>query len=177
MYTHAHGIHTHIHARTHTRRQTRGWRVRKKGGAPTPAASLALSLLSPRPFSLPLSVSLFLRGGSSLFALSHTLSPSFSLSPSNSSLPPQLFSPPQPLASAFVGALSSSTLLFCEKGWLLERKRGPPERETETDGKGGLGYGSETDRRARGWRRHTTNGGGQDERWVQRTEPSQLQDN
>lgn len=179
MYTHADGIYTHIHARTHTRRQTRGWRVRKKGGAPTPAASLALSLLSLLALSLSPFLSLFFCevGAHSLRFRTLFLPRSLFLSLSNSSLPPQLFSPPQPLASAFVGALSSSTLLFCEKGWLLERKRGPPERETETDGKGGLGYGSETDRRARGWRRHTTNGGGQDERWVQRTEPSQLQDN
>lgn len=165
-------MHAHIHAGRH------GVGVYEKKAAHRHPPPLSLFLSSLLALSLSPFLSLFfLRGGSSLFALSHTLSPSFSLSLSNSSLPPQLFSPPQPLASAFVGALSSSTLLFCEKGWLLERKRGPPERETETDGKGGLGYGSETDRRARGWRRHTTNGGGQDERWVQRTEPSQLQDN
>lgn len=165
-------MHAHIHAGRH------GVGVYEKKAAHRHPPPLSLFLSSLLALSLSPFLSLFFCevGAHSLRFRTLFLPRSLFL-PLIPSLPPQLFSPPQPLASAFVGALSSSTLLFCEKGWLLERKRGPPERETETDGKGGLGYGSETDRRARGWRRHTTDGGGQDERWVQRTEPSQLQDN
>lgn len=161
----------------HTRRQTWGWRVRKKGGAPTPATSLSsfspfLSLFFPSPLSLSFSRS-FSLDGSSLFAL---LQRSLDRDPflSNSTLPlppvPTPF-PLNPLASSFAAALSSSALLSGEKGWLLERKRGLPKRGWGRGaGEGGAG-------RSIGGGSATTNGGGQDERWVQRTEPSQLQDN
>lgn len=156
--------HTPIRPHIHARRQTRGWHVRKKGGAPTPAASLFRSSLSLSPF--------FPRSGNlTLCSLAYSLSYDPSLS--NSTLP---FTPRAsslsifPPASTFTAALSSSALLSCEKGWLLERKRGPsPERGAESSERrtprGLEGDGA------------TTNGGGQDERWVQRTEPSQLQDN
>lgn len=130
IYIYTHTSYTCTHTYTHGRHGV-GVYEKKAAHRHPPPLSLFLSSLLTLSLS-PFSVSLFLRGGSSLFALSHTLSLSFFfLSLSNSSLPPQLFSPPQHLASAFVSALSSSALLFCEKGWLLERKRGPPERERQ----------------------------------------------
>lgn len=57
-------------------------------------------------------------------------------------IPPFLPFSFRPLASSFAALLSSSTLLSCEKGWLLERKRGPPKRgrrgEVKWDGASGV---------------------------------------
>lgn len=132
--------------------------------------SFSLALPSPRS-SLYLSLARA-PGGSSLFAL---LQRSLDCDPSLSKstlppLPPLFLSTCLPPASSFAAALSSSALLRCEKGWLLERKRGPSQKGGGRGGGGGVG-------RSIGGGSATTNEGGQDERWVQRTEPSQLQDN
>lgn len=67
---------------------------------------------------------------------------------------------------------SPSLFFYPEKGWLLERKRVASGRMA-----GVSRTGRRISRRPREGEEPVPNGGGQDERWVQRTEPSQLQDN